>query len=264
MSGKFEGKVVLITGAAKGIGKRAAERFAELGAIVIVTDVLPDEGEKTVASIKAAGGKAMFLKHDVTLETEWIIVVDTIKSEYGRLDVLINNAGIGFSGPVEEMDYAIWKKMMDVNVDGVFLGTKHALPVMRAQNSGNIINVSSVAGIRSSPNYSGYCATKAAVKSFTKSVALECAALKDGVRVNSIHPGIIDTAIWDTLIGTTEDGSNEMPRAATLGGMTAEAVPFGRPGSIDEIINGMVFLASDEASYMTGAELVLDGGLTAG
>ncbi len=264
MSDTFEGKVVLITGAAKGIGQRAAERFAELGASVIVTDVLPDEGAKTVSAIEASGGKAKFLKHDVTSEAEWIIIVETIKAEFGRLDLLINNAGIGFSGAVDAMDYVLWKKMMDVNVDGVFLGTKHVLPVMRAQTSGNIINVSSVAGIRSTPNFSGYCATKAAVKSFTKSVALECAALKDGVRVNSIHPGIIDTAIWDTLIGTTEDGSNDAPRAATLGGMTAEGVPFGRPGSIDEIVNGMIFLASDASSYMTGAELVLDGGLTAG
>ena len=168
------------------------------------------------------------------------------------------------TGLVHEMDFDLWRKMMAVNVDGVFLGVKHALPLMRAAGSGNIINVSSVAGIRSTANFSCYCATKAAVKSFTKSVALECAEAKDGIRVNSIHPGIISTAIWDTLIGTEASETSNMPRDATLAGMTGEAVPMGRTGTIQEIVNGMLFLASDESSYMHGAELVLDGGLTAG
>jgi NAD(P)-dependent dehydrogenase (short-subunit alcohol dehydrogenase family) len=162
------------------------------------------------------------------------------------------------------MDYAAWRKMMAVNVDGVFLGTKHALPLMRKNGKGNIINVSSIAGIRSTPNFSGYCATKAAVKSFTKSTALECAHAKDGIRVNSIHPGIIDTAIWDTLMENMVAAPKEAPRGDVLTGMTAEAVPMGRTGTIQEIVNGMLWLASDASSYMTGAELVLDGGSTAG
>ena len=200
----------------------------------------------------------------MTSEEAWAGVIADIRGQYGKLDVLINNAGIGMTGLVHEMDYGLWRRMMAVNVDGVFLGVKHALPLMRMAGSGNIINVSSVAGIRSTANFSCYCATKAAVKSFTKSVALECAEAKDGIRVNSIHPGIISTAIWDTLIGTEASETSNMPRDATLAGMTGEAVPFGRTGTIQEIVNGMLFLASDESSYMHGAELVLDGGLTAG
>tara|TARA_Y100001947_G_scaffold158471_1_gene171729 strand:+ start:1693 stop:2487 length:795 start_codon:yes stop_codon:yes gene_type:complete len=264
MANRFEGRVVCITGAAKGIGRQAALSFADEGAIIVATDIESDAGKALVAEIKGSGGKASFIEHDVTSEDAWIDVIAAVRSNHGKLDVLINNAGIGMTGLVHEMDLDLWRKMMAVNVDGVFLGVKHALPLMREAGSGNIINVSSVAGIRSTANFSCYCATKAAVKSFTKSVALECAEAKDGIRVNSIHPGIISTAIWDTLIGTEESTSSNMPRDATLAGMTGEAVPFGRTGTIQEIVNGMLFLASDESSYMHGAELVLDGGLTAG
>jgi len=264
MANRFEGRVVCITGAAKGIGRQAALSFAAEGAIIVATDIEADAGKALVAEIEGSGGQANFISHDVTSEDAWRNVIGNIRSQHGKLDVLINNAGIGMTGLVHEMDYDLWRKMMAVNVDGVFLGTKHALPLMRQAESGNIINVSSVAGIRSTANFSCYCATKAAVKSFTKSTALECAEARDGIRVNSIHPGIISTAIWDTLIGTEESASSNMPRDATLAGMTGDAVPFGRTGTIQEIVNGMLFLASDEASYMTGAELVLDGGLTAG
>ncbi|WP_018149196.1 SDR family NAD(P)-dependent oxidoreductase [Henriciella marina] len=264
MANRFDGKVVCITGAAKGIGRQAALSFAAEGAMIIATDIETDAGKTLLADIAGRGGKASFAEHDVTSEDAWKAVIGDIRTLHGKLDVLINNAGIGMTGLIHEMDYDLWRKMMAVNVDGVFLGTKHALPLMRQAGSGNIINVSSVAGIRSTANFSCYCATKAAVKSFTKSTALECAEARDGIRVNSIHPGIISTAIWDTLIGTEESASSNMPRDATLAGMTGDAVPFGRTGTIQEIVNGMLFLASDEASYMTGAELVLDGGLTAG
>ncbi len=264
MAGEFDGKIVLITGAANGIGRLTALAFAREGAKLAATDIDDEAGATLVAEIEQAGGTAMYVSHDVTSEEGWISVVDAVKASYGQIDVLINNAGIGTTGLVHEMELSAWRKMMAVNVDGVFLGVKHVLPVMRQAGKGNIINVSSVAGIKATPNFSGYCATKAAVRSFTKSVALECAAARDGVRVNSIHPGIISTAIWDTLIGTSVDGSNEMPRDATLDGMTGEGVPMGRTGTIDEIVNGMLWLASDKSSYMTGAELVLDGGLTAG
>ena len=264
MTKRFEGRVVCITGAAKGIGRQAALSFAAEGATIVATDIEADAGKTLLADIAGRGGKANFAEHDVTSEAGWQAVIGDIRALHGKLDVLINNAGIGMTGLIHEMDYDLWRKMMAVNVDGVFLGTKHALPLMREAGRGNIINVSSVAGIRSTANFSCYCATKAAVKSFTKSTALECAEAKDGIRVNSIHPGIISTAIWDTLIGTDESASSNMPRDATLAGMTGDAVPFGRTGTIQEIVNGMLFLASDEASYMTGAELVLDGGLTAG
>lgn len=264
MTKRFDGRVVCITGAAKGIGRQAALSFAAEGATIVATDIEADAGKTLLADIAGRGGKANFAEHDVTSEAGWQAVIGDIRALHGKLDVLINNAGIGMTGLIHEMDYDLWRKMMAVNVDGVFLGTKHALPLMREAGRGNIINVSSVAGIRSTANFSCYCATKAAVKSFTKSTALECAEAKDGIRVNSIHPGIISTAIWDTLIGTEESASSNMPRDATLAGMTGDAVPFGRTGTIQEIVNGMLFLASDEASYMTGAELVLDGGLTAG
>jgi NAD(P)-dependent dehydrogenase (short-subunit alcohol dehydrogenase family) len=264
MADRFKDRVVCITGAAKGIGRQAALSFAAEGAIIVATDIETEAGEALVTDIKTAGGTASFIDHDVTSEAAWITVIQDIGKQHGKLDVLINNAGIGMTGLAHEMDYDLWRKMMAVNVDGVFLGVKHALPLMREAGQGNIINVSSIAGIRSTANFSCYCATKAAVRSFTKSVALECAEAKDGVRVNSIHPGIISTAIWDTLIGTSEASDSNMPRNETLAGMTSEGVPIGRTGSIQEIVNGMLFLASDEASYMTGAELVLDGGLTAG
>lgn len=263
MAGKFEGRVVCITGAAKGIGRQAAKSFAAEGALIVATDIETDAGQSLVSEIERSGGAAQFIEHDVTSEDAWRAVIASIGETEGRLDVLINNAGIGMTGLAHEMELSLWRKMMAVNVDGVFLGVKHALPLMRAAGKGNIINVSSIAGIRSTANFSCYCATKAAVRSFTKSVALECAELKDGIRVNSIHPGIISTAIWDTLIGTGEGADSNMPRDATLDGMTAEAVPLGRRGTIQEIVNGMLFLASDESSYMTGAELVIDGGATA-
>ena len=263
MANRFQGRVICITGASKGIGRQAALSFASEGGRIVATDIETEAGNKLVTEIKAAGGQARFIEHDVTSEDAWKQVIDSINKNEGQLDVLINNAGIGMTGLAHEMDLSLWRKMMAVNVDGVFLGVKHALPLMRSAGKGNIINVSSIAGLRSTANFSCYCATKAAVRSFTKSVALECAEARDGIRVNSIHPGIISTAIWDTLIGTSEGADSNMPRDATLEGMTAEAVPVGRTGSIQEIVNGMLFLASDESSYMTGAELVIDGGVTA-
>ncbi|MGB3624405.1 MAG: SDR family NAD(P)-dependent oxidoreductase, partial [Henriciella sp.] len=245
MANRFDSKVVCITGAAKGIGRQAAKSFADEGAIIVATDIEEETGQSLVSEIEEAGGKARFVSHDVTSEDAWKSVIGSIRETEGKLDVLINNAGIGMTGLAHEMELSLWRKMMAVNVDGVFLGVKHALPFMRAAGKGNIINVSSIAGLRSTANFACYCATKAAVRSFTKSVALECAEAKDGIRVNSIHPGIISTAIWDTLIGTSEAKDSNMPRNETLSGMTAEAVPFGRTGTIQEIVNGMIFLASD-------------------
>jgi len=255
-----EGKIACITGAASGLGRAAALALAREGAAVVATDLQADKGADLAGEIEAAGGRAMFLPHDVTSENAWEGVIGEIRSRFGRLDVLVNNAGIGLSAPVVEMSLEAWRRQMAVNVDGVFLGVKHALPLMREGGGGSIINVSSIAGIKASPNVSGYCASKGAVRLFTKSVALECAAAKDGVRVNSLHPGIVETPIWDSLIGTSEDGSNARPRGATLDALTARAVPLGRAGLPEEIAAGVVWLASDESRYVTGAELVIDGG----
>jgi NAD(P)-dependent dehydrogenase (short-subunit alcohol dehydrogenase family) len=264
MAGRVEGKIACVTGAANGIGRSTALRLAREGAVVIATDLQTEAGARLVDEIAQAGGRVEFLRHDVTDEDSWVAVVAEIDARHGRLDVLVNNAGIGLSGPVTEMSLADWRRQTAVNLDGVFLGVKHALPLMRRGGGGSIVNVSSIAGIKASPNVSGYCATKGAVRLFTKSVALECAAAKDGVRVNSLHPGIVETAIWDTLIGTGPEGSNARPRHATLAAFTERAVPLGRPGQPEEVAAAVLWLASDESSYVTGTELVVDGARSIG
>jgi NAD(P)-dependent dehydrogenase (short-subunit alcohol dehydrogenase family) len=264
MTGRVAGKIALVTGAANGLGRCAARTLAREGALLIATDLDAARGRDLVVEIAAAGGKARFLAHDVTDEDAWRAVIDDVRRVHGRLDVLVNNAGIGLSGPVTEMSLVDWRRQTAVNLDGVFLGVKHALPLMRESGGGSIINVSSIAGIKASPNVSGYCATKGAVRLFTKSVALECAAAKDGVRVNSLHPGIVETAIWDTLIGTGPDGDNARPRGPTVGALAARAVPLGRPGLPEEVAAGVLWLASAESSYVTGTELVIDGARSIG
>jgi NAD(P)-dependent dehydrogenase (short-subunit alcohol dehydrogenase family) len=257
--GRVEGKVALISGAANGLGRATALRLAAEGARVVATDLQAERGAELVEEIGRAGGRARFIAHDVTDEDDWRRVIADVRTLEGRLDVLVNNAGIGLTSPVVDMSLADWRRQTAVNLDGVFLGVKHGLPLMRESGGGSIVNVSSIAGIKASANASGYCATKGAVRLFSKAVALECAAAKDGVRVNSLHPGIVETAIWDTLIGTGPDGSNARPRGPTLAAMTERSVPLGRPGLVEEIAAGVLWLASDEASYVTGTELVIDG-----
>jgi NAD(P)-dependent dehydrogenase (short-subunit alcohol dehydrogenase family) len=264
MPGRVEGKIALITGAGGGLGSAMALALAREGARIVATDLDAARGADLVREIESTGGQGRFLVHDVTEEEAWRGVIADVRTTHGRLDVLVNNAGIGLSGPVVDMSFADWRRQTAVNLDGVFLGVKHALPLMRQGGGGSIINVSSIAGIKASANVSGYCATKGAVRLFTKSVALECAAAKDGVRVNSLHPGIVETAIWDTLIGTGPEGSNIRPRHATLAAMTERAVPLGRPGLPEEVAAGVLWLASDESSYVTGTELVIDGARSIG
>lgn len=263
MAGRVEGKVALVTGGASGIGRGCAERLAQEGAVVVVTDLQDDKGAQTVAAIEAMGGKASYLHHDVTSEQAWIDAVASVKAKHGRLDILVNNAGIGIGGSVLTMTLADFQKQTAVNLDGVFLGVKHSIPLMRENGGGSIINMSSVAGLKGSAILAGYCATKGGVRLFTKGVAMECAAAKDGVRVNSVHPGIIETPIWDTIVGTGEVGDNARPpRGAALDAMSAEGVPLGVKGYPEDIANGVLWLASDESRYVTGAELVIDGGLS--
>ena len=263
MAGRVEGKVALVTGGASGIGRGCAERLAQEGATVVVTDLQDDKGAQTVEAIRAMGGKASYLHHDVTSEHAWIDVIAAVKATHGRLDILDNNAGIGIGGSVLTMTLADFQKQTAVNLDGVFLGVKHSIPLMRENGGGSIINMSSVAGLKGSAILAGYCATKGGVRLFTKAVAMECAAAKDGVRVNSVHPGIIETPIWDTIVGTGEVGDNARPpRGAALDAMSAEGVPLGVKGYPEDIANGVLWLASDESRYVTGAELVIDGGLS--
>jgi NAD(P)-dependent dehydrogenase (short-subunit alcohol dehydrogenase family) len=261
MTGQVEGKVALVTGGASGIGAGCALRLAEEGAIVVVTDVQDAKGGEVVAEIKNAGGKARFVHHDTTSEDEWVGVIADIEKTEGRLDILVNNAGIAVAAPsITMMSLADWRRQQAVNVDGVFLGIKHSLPFMRkAGNGGSIVNMSSVAGLKGSPALAGYCATKGAVRLFTKSVALECANFKDGIRVNSVHPGIIETPIWIAIAGMGQPGANAPP---DLDAMTQASVPLGVKGLPSDIANGVLWLASDQSRYVTGQELVIDGGLT--
>jgi NAD(P)-dependent dehydrogenase (short-subunit alcohol dehydrogenase family) len=257
MAGRVAGKVALVTGGASGIGRGCAERLAEEGAVVVLTDLQDPKGEEAVAAIKAAGGKAEYLHHDVTDEAEWEGVVGEVRKRHGRLDILVNNAGVGLAGSVLEMTLETWRKQTAVNLDGVFLGAKHAIPLMRESgDGGSIVNMSSVAGLKGSPGLAGYCATKGGVRLFTKAVAMECANAKDGIRVNSVHPGIIETPIWLTVLPT---GTNEPP---DLDAISTMAVPLGVKGFPVDIANGVLWLASDESRYVTGAELVIDGGLS--
>jgi NAD(P)-dependent dehydrogenase (short-subunit alcohol dehydrogenase family) len=261
MAGRVEGKVALVTGGASGIGRGCAERLAAEGAPVVITDVQDHKGEEAVAAIAAAGGQASYLRHDVTDEAAWQAVIGQVRARHGRLDILVNNAGIGLGGSVLDMSLADFRRQTAVNVDGVFLGCKHAIPLMREGGGGSIINMSSVAGLKGSAMLAGYCATKGAVRLFTKAVALECANAKDGIRVNSVHPGIIETPIWLTVIpgGGASAGQNAPP---DLDAMSQMAVPLGVKGYPEDIANGVLWLASDESRYVTGAELVIDGGLS--
>jgi len=258
--GRVEGKVALVTGGSSGIGKGCAEVLAREGAIVVITDIQDDKGPAVAAEIVAAGGRCEYLHHDVTSEDEWIGVVGEIESRHGRLDILVNNAGIGIGSPtITTMSLADWRRQQAINVEGVFLGIKHGLLLMRkAGNGGSIVNMSSVAGLKGSPTLAAYSATKGAVRLFTKAVALECAQVKDGVRVNSVHPGIIETPIWQGII-PSQPGANSLP---DLDAISTMAVPLGVKGLPADIANGVLWLASEESRYVTGAELVIDGGLS--
>ena len=254
--GRIQGKVALVTGAASGIGAACAQALAREGAGVALGDVQEAKGAALAEQIGAGGGKVIFLRHDVTNEEDWIEIVAEVERAFGRLDILVNNAGIAIgAASITAMSLADWRRQQAVNVEGVFLGLKHALPAMRRAGNGG----SSVAGLKGSPTLAAYSATKGAVRLLTKSVALECAAAKDGVRVNSVHPGIIETPIWESIAGMGRGGVNAPP---DLDALSAMAVPMGVKGLPEDIANAVLWLASDEARYVTGAEIVVDGGLS--
>lgn len=258
--GRVAGKIAIVTGGASGIGRSCAIRLAEHGAAVVVTDIQEDMGAETVAAITDKGGQAQFLAQDVTNEPEWLEVVASTVAEHGGLDILVNNAGIGIGGSILTLTLEDWHRQQAINLDGVFLGMKHSIPAMRDSGGGSIINMSSVAGLKGSANLAAYNATKGGVRLFTKGVALECAQNRWNVRVNSVHPGIIDTPIWTKLNPEfQEDGSHILDAEA----IATMAVPTGALGSAFDVANGVLFLASDDSSYMTGTELVIDGGLSA-
>ena len=248
---RLEGKVAIISGGARGMGAAEAKLFAREGAKVIICDVLENEGRQTEAEINEVGGDAVFVKLDVTSQDEWENAVNTAIERFGKLDILVNNAGIIVQSTIEDMTVELWDKVMDVNAKGVFLGTKTAIPHMKEAGGGSIVNISSISGIVGQDNVNaGYNASKGAVRIFTKAAAVQYA--KENIRGNSIHPGPIATPM-------TAEGRADPERVA----LTAERTPLGRYGEPEEVANAVLFLASDEASYVTGSEIVVDGGYTA-
>ena len=245
--GRLDGKVALISGGARGQGATEAKLFAQEGARVVFGDVLDDAGKRVEEDIRQAGGEATYIHLDVTQESDWQQAVTTAVSTYGKLDILVNNAGILRRESIEETSKELWDTVLAVNATGVFLGTKHAIPAMRQAGGGSIVNISSVSGMIAlgAPAYN---ASKGAVRVFTKVTAIQHA--KDNIRCNSIHPGPIDTPMTQTTDTARRD-------------KIISDVPLGRYGTSEDIAYGVLYLASDEARFMTGAELVIDGGYTA-
>jgi NAD(P)-dependent dehydrogenase (short-subunit alcohol dehydrogenase family) len=240
-------KAALVTGGASGIGLATAARLADAGFRVVVSDVDP-AGRQVVAAIAGA----VFVEHDVIDESSWERAIAAVLDAHGRLDVLVNNAGISYVRAVTDTTLDEWRALMAVNLDGVFLGTKHGVRAMRRHgDGGSIINVSSTAGLAGWAFSSAYCASKGGVRLFTKAVALECAA--EAIRVNSVHPGAVQTPIWDK-VGVSPE----------LQAAIAAASPLGRMAEPEEVADAILYLASDAARYVTGSELVIDGGFTAG
>ena len=247
---RLQGKVVLITGGARGQGAAEARLFAHEGAKVVIADVLDADGLAVAAEIAELGGEARYLHLDVTDEDQWRQAVQETVAAYGKLDVLVNNAAIWRRGFVAEESSEQWDDILDINAKGVFLGTKAAIPEMRKAGGGSIVNISSTAGLAGSRTSSAYSASKGAVRLFTKSTAVQYGA--EGIRANSIHPGPIDTAMGDQVWPDADSREEVIERTVLK--------RIGRP---EDIANGALFLASDESSFMTGSELVIDGGLTA-
>jgi NAD(P)-dependent dehydrogenase (short-subunit alcohol dehydrogenase family) len=254
MPGRLDGKVALITGGASGIGEATARLFAKEGAKIVVSDVQVEKGKAVVAAIKEAGGEAAFVRADVVSEAQAKRMVEFTVKKYGRLDILFNNAGVENPKPEVETSVAEWDTVMDVNVKGVFLGTKYAVPEMKKRGGGSIINTSSIFGLIGSPGFAAYHASKGAVRLLTKSTALAHAG--DNIRANSICPGVIETPMFAQVL--SESANPDTARAEWM-----KTEPIGRFGRPDDIAYGALYLASDESAYITGTELVIDGGYTA-
>ena len=250
--GRMDGKVALISGGARGMGASEARMFAAEGASVVIGDILDEEGEATAADVRSAGGQCLYRRLDVTSEADWNDVVELAVNQYGKLNVLVNNAGIG-SNPfqIHEEPVELWDRTIDVNLKGVFLGTRAAIPAMKDGGGGSIINISSQLGIVAVPyNGAAYQTAKGGVRILTKAAALQYAS--DGIRVNSVHPGPIATEM-------TRAGRNDPERLE----MMLARIPMGRYGEPEEVAHAVVYLASDESAFVTGSEVVVDGGWTA-
>jgi NAD(P)-dependent dehydrogenase (short-subunit alcohol dehydrogenase family) len=266
MAGKLQGRVALVTGGARGIGAAAATALAAEGAAVLITDVLDADGEAAAASIASKGARAGYMHHDVRDEGQWQAVVGEAERRFGGLDILLNNAGIFFLKPMAATTIEEFRNMQAINVEGVFLGMKTALPAIGKRagqwaGGGSIINLSSVAGLTGAAFAVPYNASKGAVRLMTKGAALECSQLGLKIRVNSIHPGVIETKmgqqVMDDFVAAGGGSANEVR------GNVIALHPIGRLGVPADIANAAVFLASDDSAFITGTEVVVDGGMTA-
>ncbi len=257
---QVSGKVAIVTGGASGIGEACAVTLAREGASVLITDIDDILGKGVVDRITKAGGKAHYLRHDVRDEAAWPGIVADAEKQYGRLDIMVANAGIGIMSPIATMTLADWQRQQAINLDGVFLSIKHSIPAMKRVGGGSIVLMSSVAGLRGAPGLAAYSATKGGVRLLAKSVALEHAA--DNIRCNSVHPGIIATPIWEKIPTGAEGNRRNAPIDPRE--RAAATVPLPRVGEAQDIANGVLFLCTDAGNYITGQELVIDGGMTAG
>jgi 3(or 17)beta-hydroxysteroid dehydrogenase len=248
---RVAGKVVLVTGAGSGIGRATAKLLAQEGATVIVTDINRQGGQETVQQI---GGEARFEEHDTAREADWKRIIDGIMAREGRLDGLVNNAGISgpFPSTFETETVDQWRRMLSINVEGVFLGCKYGVPAIRDSGGGSIVNTSSLAAFLGTPALSAYGASKGAVRQFTKTVAMDCARKGYKVRCNSVHPGIIMTPMGQSVL------PNDKARERAL-----KTIPIGHFGAPEDIAYGILYLISDESRFVTGTELVIDGGMNA-
>jgi NAD(P)-dependent dehydrogenase (short-subunit alcohol dehydrogenase family) len=253
---RFTGKSVLITGAARGIGLAAAQEFAREGASVTITDIDSDEAEAAAAAIRGEGYKAEARRQDVSDEAGWAALVADIVARDGKLDILVNNAGMGFLKSVVDTDLAEWQRLMAVNLESVFLGVRAGIGAMK-EKGGVIVNVASIAANVAEPLFPAYNASKAGVAMLTKAVAVDCARKGWPVRINSLHPGYCETKLVADAVGSLGDAAGDFA-AATVG-----AIPLGRMATTREIARPLLFLASDDAAYMCGSELIVDGGYTA-
>jgi 3(or 17)beta-hydroxysteroid dehydrogenase len=259
--GRVSGKVALVTGAGSGIGRATAVRLAMEGAVVVVADIDLAAAQSCAASICVDRGTATAIQLDVADELHWNQAISAAVQEFGRLDILVNNAGISISKPISELTFEQWRKVLAVNLDGTFIGTKVAIEALRKTGGGSIVNVASVSGIKPFGGAAAYCASKAAIRMFSKAAAIECADAKTGVRVNVVSPGAVKTAMWEKeqffQSMMIKHGGREQAFAAMAGGVASQQFY-----SAEEVAGTILFLASDESLHLSGAEIVMDRGHT--